>query len=456
LAWHEWEYYGFLHFTVNTFTDREWGGGDESPTVFAPTDLEVSQWARIAKSVGMRGLILTAKHHDGFCLWPTEHSEHSIKSSPYQGGRGDLVGELADACRAAGLKFGVYLSPWDRNHADYGRPEYLDYYRAQLQELLTRYGTIDELWLDGANGGSGYYGGANEERRIDRASYYDWPTTHALAFRLQPRLIIFSDAGPGCRWVGNESGQGASTNWATMRLEGMYPGGSYGDRLTTGDRDGTHWVPAEVDVSIRPGWFYHQREDSQVKTLEQLLDIYYSSVGQGCNLLLNVPPDTRGRIHEIDEQRLTQLHEVLRRTFDEDLARDGQAFASNTRGADPAFGPEKIIDGDRQTYWAAADEVRKAELSVELGAQESFDRLRLQEYIALGQRVERFAVDARVDGQWQEIATGTTIGVRRILRFPRVVGDAVRLRITSSRACPTISTLEVYCAPSAVDDAPAS
>ncbi|QDS98192.1 alpha-L-fucosidase [Adhaeretor mobilis] len=447
LKWHQLEYYGFLHFTVNTFTDRQWGAGDESPAVFTPSELDVSQWTRVAKSAGMKGLILTTKHHDGFCLWPSKYTEHSIKHSPYRDGKGDIVRELSKACEEAGLKFGVYLSPWDRNHADYGKPEYIDYYRNQLRELLTNYGDIAELWFDGANGGSGYYGGANEERRIDRESYYKWPETNALALKLQPQVVIFSDAGPGCRWVGNETGHGSSTNWATMRLDGMYPGGTYGDRLTHGDRDGTHWVPSEVDVSIRPSWFYLKQEDDKVKTVEELLEIYYSSIGQGSNLLLNIPPDRRGLIHEIDEQRLTKFHEVIQLTFDDDLARDKRATASNTRGNDEAFGPQQITDGDRETYWATDDEVTEAELTVELGKAIPFDRIRMQEFISLGQRIEKFSIDVRVAGKWQEVGSGNTIGVRRILRLPLVTGDAVRLRIESSRACPTISTLEVYRSP---------
>ncbi len=444
LAWHKLEYYGFLHFTVNTFTDREWGTGAESPQVFNPTDLDADQWARVAKQSGMTALILTAKHHDGFCLWPSQYTEHSVKNSPWKDGHGDVVRETADACRRHGLKFGVYLSPWDRNHAQYARPAYVEYYRNQTRELLTNYGTIFETWYDGANGGDGYYGGANETRRIDRATYYDWPTTWRLVRRLQPNCIRFSDGGPDIRWVGNERGFGEDVNWATFNREGRLPGISQRESLLHGDRGGTDWVPAECDVSIRPGWFFHASQNDQVKSIDALLDIYYHSVGLGCNLLLNVPPDRRGRIHETDARRLAEFGRVLRRTFATDLARGKPATADNVRGQSQRFGPGLLTDGDRSTYWAADDDVRQATLTVDLGQPVAFDRVRLQEHIPLGQRVAAFAVDARVEGHWRQIGQGATIGPRRILRTPRVTADQLRVRLVQCLACPTLSTIEVY------------
>ncbi|MCA9166249.1 MAG: alpha-L-fucosidase [Planctomycetales bacterium] len=447
LRWHELEYYGFIHFTVNTFTDREWGYGDESPSVFAPTDFDASQWAQSARAAGMKALIITAKHHDGFCLWPSQYTEHSVKHSPWKDGKGDVLAELAAACKANGLKLGVYLSPWDRNHAEYGRPAYIDYYRKQLRELLTNYGDICEVWFDGANGGDGYYGGARETRRIDGKTYYDWPNTWDIIRQLQPQAVLFSDGGPDVRWVGNESGAGSSTNWATLRRAEFAPGVADNRALGQGQADGTHWVPAEVDVSIRPGWFYHAKEDGRVKSVDQLLEIYYSSVGNGCNLLLNVPPDRRGRFHEVDVERLLGLRKVLDQTFANDLARGKTVTASNVRGNDPQFDAKKLTDGDRNTYWAADDGVHACDITVTLGSDSTFNRVRLQEYIALGQRIESFIVEARVGQQWQTIAEGTTIGPRRILRTDTVTADAVRLRITGSRACPTLSTFEVYRAP---------
>jgi alpha-L-fucosidase len=447
LRWHEMEYYGFLHFTVNTFTDKEWGYGDEDPTIFNPSAMDIRQWARVARDAGMKGLIITAKHHDGFCLWPSAYTEHSVKHAPWKDGKGDVVGELAAACKEYGLRMGVYLSPWDRNSAVYGTPEYLTYYRNQLRELLTNYGDIFTVWYDGANGGDGYYGGAREERRIDRQTYYRWPEVHKIVRELQPMAVMFSDAGPDIRWVGNERGFGNETNYAALKRDELYPGTPRSRELPEGHRDGNYWVPAEADVSIRPGWFYHAGQDDRVKSLDQLLEIYYRSVGMGCNLLLNIPPDRRGLIHENDVASLMALRKVLDQTFDEDLARGKLARASNVRGDDAQFGAAKLTDGDRNTYWAADDDVREARVSVNLGGPTTFNRLRIQEYIQLGQRIEGFVVGARVDGQWQEIATGTTIGPRRILRFDDVTADRVGLRITSSRACPTLSTLEVYRAP---------
>jgi len=450
LRWHEMEYYGFLHFTVNTFTDKEWGFGDEDPSIFNPTQMDIRQWARVARDAGMKGLIITAKHHDGFCLWPSAYTEHSIKNSPWKNGRGDIVGELAQACQDYGLRMGVYLSPWDRNSAVYGTPEYLTYYRNQLRELLTRYGDIFEVWYDGANGGSGYYGGANEERRIDRKTYYRWPLVHEIVRQLQPMAVMFSDAGPDIRWVGNEHGYGNETNYATLKRDELYPGTPRSRELPQGHRDGNYWVPAEADVSIRPGWFYHAREDDRVKSLDQLLEIYYRSVGMGCNLLLNIPPDRRGLIHENDVAGLMALRKVLDLTFDEDLAKGRSATASNVRGSDSQFDTGKLTDGDRNTYWATDDGVCEAEATINLGGPTLFNRLRVQEYIALGQRVEGFTIEAHIEGNWKQIAEGTTIGPRRILRFDSVIADAVRLRITNSRACPTISTLELYQAPARV------
>jgi len=304
LRWHAMEFYGFLHFTVNTFTDKEWGYGDESPDVFNPLDFDADQIVGTATDAGMKGLILTCKHHDGFCLWPSRYTEHSVKNSSWRGGRGDVVREISDACARHGIRFGVYLSPWDRNHPDYGRPEYLVYYRNQLRELLTEYGPVFEIFFDGANGGDGYYGGANERRQIDATTYYDWPNTWGLVRELQPDTILFSDAGPDIRWVGNERGIAGETCWATSNREDFAPGRADAARLNSGDRPGTHWVPAECDVSIRPGWFYHASEDDRVRTPENLMELYQASVGRGASFLLNLPPDRRGQIHENDVRSL--------------------------------------------------------------------------------------------------------------------------------------------------------
>ncbi|MFN0136883.1 MAG: alpha-L-fucosidase [Phycisphaerae bacterium] len=442
LAWHDLEFYGFIHFTTNTFTDREWGLGDESPAIFNPTALDTTQWARVARDAGMRGLILTAKHHDGFCLWPSKHTEHSVKASPWKNGNGDVIGEFVAACRAADLKVGLYLSPWDRNHAEYGRPAYVQYYRAQWRELIQTYGPLFEVWQDGANGGDGYYGGARDSRIIDRQSYYGWAETNAQLLKLDQSIIIFSDAGPGCRWVGNEAGHSDRESWQTINLVGMYPGVSH-DHLARGDKNGTHWVGVEVDVSIRPGWFYHAAEDANVKTGAQLVEIWYNSVGRGANLLLNVPPDRRGLIHNKDIASLRDMRRTLDATFANDLAR-GKPATGPARGDDKRFAPTALTDGDPATFWALDDGTTSGAADIDLGAPVTFDVIRLREHVALGQRVEKFAIDVRADGKWREIAAETTIGPRRILRVEPLTADAVRLRIVESLACPSISELSLF------------
>ncbi len=450
LQWHALEAYAFVHFTVNTFTDREWGLGDESPAVFNPSAFDADQIVRTAKEGGLRGVILTAKHHDGFCLWPSQYTEHSVKNSPWKNGRGDVVREMADACRRAGLAFGVYLSPWDRNHRDYGRPEYLTYYRNQLRELLTNYGPLFTVWFDGANGGDGYYGGANEKRSINNRTYYDWPNTWSMVRELQPLASMFSDAGPDFRWVGNESGIAGETCWATLDMTKpmRYPGGG-SEGLNAGERPGTQWLPAECDVSIRPGWFYHASEDTAVKSPAQLLDIYYKSVGRGADLNLNLPPDRRGVIHENDVRSLREFRRRLDQTFATNLAAGARVIASNTRGGDVQgeFAPARVLDGKRDTYWATDDAVTAPELVVELGAVKTFNVVDLREYLPLGQRVEAFAVDAWREGEWVTFAQGTSIGNRRLVRGVCVTTDKVRLRITAAPVAPAIAEFGLYAEP---------
>jgi alpha-L-fucosidase len=447
LQWHDLECYGFLHFSINTFTDKEWGYGDESPAQFNPTAFDADQIARTAKEAGMRGLVLTCKHHDGFCLWPSQYTEHSVKHSPWKDGKGDMVREFSDACRRQGLKFGVYLSPWDRNHPEYARPAYLTYYRNQLRELLTNYGPIFEMWFDGANGGDGYYGGARERRNIDNRTYYDWENTWKIVRELQPDACMFSDAGPDVRWVGNESGFAGKTCWATFTRADVWPGHADPAALNRGDRAGKDWLPAEVDVSIRPGWFYHASQDDKVKTPAQLLDIHFNSVGRGANLILNLPPDRRGIIHENDVRSLRECRRILDATFAQDLARGAKATASATRGQDAQFGPACVTDGRRDTYWATDDAVTAAELVLDLGRSVTFNVVRVREYLPLGQRVDRFVVDAWTDGKWQEIAAETSIGNQRLLRTRNVTTSQVRLRITQAAACPAISELGLFAMP---------
>ena len=444
LSWHALEFYGFLHFTVNTFTNREWGYGDESPAVFNPTAFDADQIVEAARNGGMKALILTCKHHDGFCLWPSRYTEHSVKSSPF---KRDVVKEISAACARAGMKFGVYLSPWDRNRPEYGGPQYLTYYRNQLRELLTDYGPVFEIFFDGANGGDGYYGGAYETRQIDNRTYYDWPTTWQLVRDLQPETVLFSDAGPDVRWVGNEKGIAGETCWATQNSEDFSPGNADPERLNRGDRPGTHWVPAECDVSIRPGWFYHKTEDNQVKTAEQLVELYYSSVGRGASFLLNLPPDRRGLIHEHDVQALRDFRRLIDDTFATNLAaaaRGARARATSTRRGSTA---NNVLDGKRDTYWASADDVTTPSLTLELPRAATFDVVRLREYLPLGQRVESVTVDTWQNGSWAPWGSATSIGSCRLLRGPRVTTPRVRLTIAKASVCPAISELSLFAEP---------
>jgi alpha-L-fucosidase len=447
LAWHDLEYYAFVHFNMNTFTNMEWGFGDESPELFNPTELDCRQWARVCKEAGMKGIILTAKHHDGFCLWPSEYTEHSVKNSPWKNGEGDVVRELAEACREYGLKFGVYLSPWDRNHPDYGKPEYLTYFRNQLRELLTNYGDVFEVWFDGANGGSGWYGGANEERRIDRKTYYDWENTYKIVRELQPMACLFSDAGPDVRWVGNEEGWAMKTNWAPIRRDEFYPGSPNYVELRTGHEDGTHWVPAEVDVSIRPGWYYHPSEDHKVKTLPHLLDIYYNSIGRNASFLLNFPVDTRGLIHEKDVEQVMKLAGAVKADFANNLALGKRVTATNIRGNSRKYKAGNVTDGDSDTYWATDDNIIESSLEINFRQPTEMNRFMVQEDIRLGQRIKKFKLEALVEGEWQLIASETTIGRKRILRFPNVTATKLRLSIEDAKASPVISNIEVFKAP---------
>ena len=445
LAWHEMEQYGFVHFTTNTFTDKEWGYGDEDPAIFNPTNFDPEQWCRVFKEVGLKAVILTCKHHDGYCLWPSEYTEHSVKKSPWKEGRGDVVQELRDACEKYGLKFGIYLSPWDRNHADYGSEEYVQYYRDQLKEIFTSYGPIFEMWFDGANGGTGYYGGADEKRNIDKRTYYDWPTTLEMVRSMEPEVIFFSDAGPDIRWCGNERGFVNETNWNTMSTDTLYAGkGGITEILNTGSEDGDKWIPAEVDVSIRPGWFYHADEDEKVKTPEALFDIYLSSVGRGSNLLLNIPPDRRGLLHENDVKALTGWKKLLDEAFTFNLASHKKVQADNVRGNNKKYAAKNITDGNNETYWATDDEVTKASVTINLGEKNEIKYIFVQEYIKLGQRVRTFDVEVEKDGQWEKVASSTTIGYKKILRLSPVSTSKVRIKITGARACPMISNIEIY------------
>lgn len=448
LAWHELEFYAFVHFNMNTFSDMEWGMGNEKPEQFNPSELDCRQWARVCKEAGMKGIILTAKHHDGFCLWPSQYTEHSVKNSPWKNGEGDVLQELREACDEYGLKMGVYLSPWDRNHADYGKPEYITYFRNQLRELLTNYGDIFEVWFDGANGGDGYYGGANEVRKVDKQSYYDWENTYPIIRKLQPHAVIFSDAGPDVRWVGNEHGFAYPTTWNPLLRDEVYGGmPEYAKKYSMGQENGTHWVAPEADVSIRPGWYYHKYEDHKVKSLPHLLDIYYRSIGQNASLLINFPVDTRGLIHEKDVEQIMKLANAVKADFANNLALGKPANATNVRGGKTKYSAENVTDGDPETSWVTDDGLVNASLTIDLGEATDFNRVLIQEDIRLGQRVKQFQVEAYNNNKWKQIASETTIGRKRILRLPTCQASKIRVKIIDAKACPVISNIEIYKAP---------
>jgi alpha-L-fucosidase len=427
------KYYAFVHFGPNTFTDVEWGHGDEKPDVFNPTQLDCRQWIRIFKAAGMEGVIITAKHHDGFCLWPSQYSTHTVRESPWKEGNGDVLRELADACREYGLKLGVYLSPWDRNHPDYGSDRYNQTFMNMLGEALTRYGDVFEVWFDGANGE-----GPNGKKQV-----YDWKGFVETVRTHQPNAVIFSDAGPDVRWIGNENGFADTTNWCTVNSEAWYPGiPDVNDELQHGHEGGKNWLPAEVNTSIRPGWFYHRAEDERVKPLERLVENYFSSVGMNGNFLLNIPVDPRGIVHENDSARLMELRRYLDEAFGFNLAAGAVASASQVRGA--GYEAALTLDGNAATYWAADDETRQAWLGIEFPTSKRVEAVLLREPVSMGQRIKSFVIEANRNGKWEEIARGTTIGNRRIVRTRAMEATGIRIRILESLACPLLSTVEVY------------
>ncbi len=414
LAWQRDELAMFCHFGINTFTNREWGDGTENPGLFDPTDLDTRQWARTARAAGFRAMILTAKHHDGFCLWPTATTKHSVASSPWRHGKGDVVREFVDACRAEGLKAGLYLSPWDRNNPAYGdSPRYNDVYCAQLTELLTHYGKISEVWFDGANGE-----GPNGKKQV-----YDWPRFWALVRRLQPQAVMFSDAGPDVRWCGNERGVAGDPDWSPVDPSIVtYPGES-GPNVTAalqhGDPQGTVWRPAEADVSIRPGWFYHPAENDKVRSVDSLVDLYFSSVGRNSKLLLNVPPTRRGVLDDIDVARLAGFRARREALFSRDLASGVHAEWHRT-------GP------------------RTAECRIDLGRSTVITTARLEEPIAEGQAVAGYSLDAEDAGAWHPLSRGTTIGYAKLDRFTATRVRRVRLVIDAAVAPPGRVAMRLY------------
>lgn len=434
VALQDMEMYAFLHYSLNTYTDQEWGFGNEDPTLFNPDQLDTRQWVRTCKDAGMKGIIFTAKHHCGFCMWPSAYTEYSVKNSPWKEGKGDVVRELADACREYGLKFAVYLSPWDRNHPQYDQPEYVTYFRNQLRELLTNYGDVFEVWFDGANGGDGWYGGANETRHIDRLTYYQWSETYRMIRELQPHCVIWNDGADlrgDLRWVGTEAGNIGQVNWSKMNSTGDVEW----SHLHYGVEDGDVWVPGETNTSIRPGWFYHATEDNHVKSLSKLMDTYYKSVGRNSTLLLNFPIMPNGLISPIDSARGVAFSHMIHQIFDHNLAE----------------GIEPQVQGD--TVY-----------TLQWKQPQTFNRFLVGEDIRLGQRVKRFRLEALIDGQWQPLQDALadwgdgleTIGRKRIICFPEVTATQLRLTITDTKAVPVIQQIGVYLAPALTMDLPDS
>ncbi len=438
---------GFIHFNMNTFTNKEWGYGNESPKLFNPKHLNVEQWVKVAKETGMKELILTAKHHDGFCLWPSKYTKHTIAYSPYKNGKGNIVKEFTNACRKFGLKAGIYVSPWDRNNAAYGTPAYIKIYEGQLRELMTNYGKISEVWFDGANGGTGYYGGADDKRIIDRKTYYPWKHIWGIVRKLQPDALIFSDAGPDIRWVGNEKGFAGKTFWSTINTDSIVVGAANPKYLNTGDPNGKKWVVGEADVSIRPGWFYHKNQDSLVKSPQELMNIYFKSVGRNAVMLLNVPPNKNGVISKYDIRSLKGFRKILNETFKTDLAKDAKVTASNFRLNAPKFSPGNILNNFQKTYWATDDSVRKASIVVTLNSAKQFNTIMLQEPIRFGQRVSEFEIQVMNNNKWKTVASGTTIGYKRLLKIVPVITNKVKIKILKAKNVPALSGFALYKSP---------
>jgi len=445
VAWQRLELTAFVHFGPNAFTGEEWGSGKERPGIFNPAALDARQWVRAFKAAGMKGVIVTAKHHDGFCLWPSRDSTHTVAQSPWRGGTGDLLRELSEAARAEGLQFGVYLSPWDRNHPQYGTRGYNDVFVRMLEDVLSNYGEIFEVWFDGANGE-----GPNGKRQV-----YDWPRFQEVVRRLQPNALIFSDGGPGVRWIGNERGEAPITNWAMLDRDRYLPGTPLSMDLPEGSAIGTHYVPGECDVSIRPGWFWRASENARVKSPRALLRLYEASVGRNCGLLLNVPPDDRGLIHDADVAALAGMRALVDRIYGRSLLpAAATASASSVRGG--GFEAARVLDRDEDSYWAPVESAVRPSLTVDAGAPVTFDRVLLQEYLPAGQQVALFAIEAETAGRWQRIAAGTTVGHKRIVAVSPTTAQRVRVTIHSARGVPTLATMALHSSAAADDIAAAS
>ncbi|QEM10588.1 alpha-L-fucosidase [Mucilaginibacter rubeus] len=448
LRWQQLEFTAFFHFGMNTFTNQEWGSGKEDTKLFNPTQLDAAQWVRTSKQAGIKQVIITAKHHDGFCLWPSKYTEHSVKNSPWKNGQGDVVKEVAEACHAQGVGFGIYLSPWDRNNPDYGDSEkYNAYFMNQLTELLSNYGRVDEVWFDGANGE-----GPNGKKPV-----YHFEEWYSLIRKLQPGAVI-AIMGPDVRWVGTESGYGRLSEWSVVPIDkqtnastaqnsqkdiafapkGDMTGDDLGSRDKIGNAQALAWYPAETDVSIRPGWFYHEAEDNKVKSPEKLLDIYYSSVGRNSVLLLNIPPDKRGLINEHDQKNLLEWKNIIDKTFKNNLIKG--ALISSKNGINTAA----LAKGGLDNYWTTKGRDTSSVIQIILSKPQTFDVLCLQENITVGQRIEKFSLEYFNGTTWEQATEGTTVGAKRLIRFNAITAQKVRLKILASRLNPTLTTLGLF------------
>jgi alpha-L-fucosidase len=432
LSWHEMEFYLFVHFGPNTFTGKEWGEGTEPEDIFNPTALDCRQWARTAKAAGAKGIIVTAKHHDGFCLWPSKYSTHTVRESKWKNGKGDVLKELSQACREYGLKFGVYISPWDRNHPDYGTEKYNDVFVNMMKELFTNYGSIWELWWDGANGE-----GPNGKKQV-----YDWKRYKETVRKLSPNTVIFSDVGPDIRWVGNEKGIAGTTNWNFLDTDGFEPGlkAPHVDILNTGNYNGKYWIPAECDVSIRPGWFYHAKEDDDVKKPKKLFELYLQSVGRGANLLLNVPPDRRGRIHENDSIALMAFKKIRDENFAINLLKNADSYYEFSQ-KDLKNRPVMLRGFDTT---AAYYGMNLQNFIVDLHGQQKVNCIVLREAIHLGQSIRRFSIVLYKDEKAVGEIQGTSVGRKRILTFPETTITSFRVYLEDAQGNDNISGVAAY------------
>jgi alpha-L-fucosidase len=444
LRWQRLELTAFLHFGINTFTGREWGEGNEDSQLFNPTALDARQWVKTCKEAGIKQVILTAKHHDGFCLWPTKFTEYSVKNSPWKDGNGDVVKEVADACKEMGVGFGIYLSPWDRNNASYGTDAYNDFFINQLTELLTQYGLVDEVWFDGANG----------EGPNGKKQEYDFERWYAHIRKLQPQAVI-AVSGPDVRWVGTESGHGREEEWSVVPVgqknvstegsqtkvdsppAGDMRGQVLGSRSQLKDGDALKWYPAETDVSIRPGWFYHESEDKKVKTPEYLKEIYFHSVGRNGVLLLNIPPDKRGLITDYDIAALKTWKQKLNSIFEVNLLKDAKAVGA-------VKNIKALLDGNDATHYSFSMKGKDNAIEMNWDGEKTFNVLMLQENIRIGQRVEKFVLEYWTNGEWKKATEGTTIGYKRLLEFPTITTTKVRWRILSARLQPALAEIGLY------------